>query len=414
LLGPVLAVVGAVLAGLVPSPLVGPAVALGLVANPDSLTTPHDRTATVPAPGVLANDIIILSTRAVLDSGTSNGTVNLAANGGYTYVPDAGFVGTDEFWYHDTGLIPSNSARVRITVTNAAPTAANDSYNAVTGVTLVVSAPGVMANDDDADGDGLSASLVDGSGNGSLSLSASGGFTFKSGSSFTGIRTFTYRVSDGVAWSASATVSIHVRAPTPTPTPTPAPTPAPTPTPIVPLPTLPLPTLPVPSVSIPPLPIPTPTRSPAPGSTGTPGATPTTTPSASTTATANPASSPFPGASTNPTSTRGPGGNPSALVETSGSGGGATPSDDGRFTVGLGGLGLGPIDGIIDVETVGFDGLIEWAVPALVLSVPGLLLLLAVLAQVVGGLLWLPFARRWLGGFGFRRRRSRSGERRRG
>ena len=40
----------------------------------------------------------------------------------------------------------------------------------------------------------------------------------------------------------------------------------------------------------------------------------------------------------------------------------------------------------------------EWAIPALVLTVPGILLLLALLAQAVVGALWLPVARRWLGG----------------
>lgn len=66
---------------------------------------------------------------------------------------------------------------------------------------------------------------------------------------------------------------------------------------------------------------------------------------------------------------------------------------DGGTTVGLGDIGL-----------VGFGALIEWAVPALVLTVPGLLLLVACLAQMAGGVLWLPVARRWLGGFGLRRR----------
>jgi hypothetical protein len=64
----------------------------------------------------------------------------------------------------------------------------------------------------------------------------------------------------------------------------------------------------------------------------------------------------------------------------------------------------------VDVDIVGFDALLEWAVPALVLSVPGLLLLLAVLAQAAGGLFWLPMVRRWLGGVGVRRRRSAEGE----
>jgi hypothetical protein len=51
-----------------------------------------------------------------------------------------------------------------------------------------------------------------------------------------------------------------------------------------------------------------------------------------------------------------------------------------------------------------FEGF-DWAVPALILTVPGLLLILAVLSQVSIGVLWLPLVRRWLGGFGARGRR---------
>jgi hypothetical protein len=39
------------------------------------------------------------------------------------------------------------------------------------------------------------------------------------------------------------------------------------------------------------------------------------------------------------------------------------------------------------------------------LGVPGLLLILAVMAQGLVSLAWLPMVRRWLGGFGVRRRR---------
>jgi len=46
----------------------------------------------------------------------------------------------------------------------------------------------------------------------------------------------------------------------------------------------------------------------------------------------------------------------------------------------------------------------EWAVPALVLTVPGILIVIAVLAQALIGLAWLPIARRWLGGDRRRRR----------
>ena len=63
------------------------------------------------------------------------------------------------------------------------------------------------------------------------------------------------------------------------------------------------------------------------------------------------------------------------------------------------------VDGLTDLNVVGVDDLIEWAVPSLVLSVPGLLLILAVLAQALVGSLWIPVIRRWLGTFGVRRRR---------
>jgi hypothetical protein len=61
---------------------------------------------------------------------------------------------------------------------------------------------------------------------------------------------------------------------------------------------------------------------------------------------------------------------------------------------------------VVGAELVGFDG-IDWAVPALTLTVPGLLLMLAVLAQLTAGAIWLPIARRWMGAFGSGRRRRR-------
>jgi hypothetical protein len=388
-----------------PSPTAG--ALLSLHANDDVLSAVHDRTATVAAPGVLANDDAAIGRTAVLNAGPSNGTLTLNANGGYTYRPRPAFVGTDQFVYHEailSLLLNSNPATVRITVTNAAPVARDDSYTAETGVTLSVAAPGVLANDTDADGDQLSASLVDGGGNGSLSLSSNGGFTFKSGGSFVGLRTFTYRVSDGVVASGIATVSIDVRSssatPTPTPTPTPQPTPTPTPVPtptLPPIPTpVPIPTLvPLPSlIPIPTLvPIPTPAPSVLPGPSGSPTPTPSGSPGGSSDPTSTAATSDA------PTGAGSIGGDPP--TQPGGLGGGL--GREGGFVVGRG--DLGPIDGLGDIGIVGIGGLVMWAVPALVLTVPGLLLLVAVLAQAAGALFWVPVARRWLGGFGIRRRR---------
>ena len=50
-------------------------------------------------------------------------------------------------------------------------------------------------------------------------------------------------------------------------------------------------------------------------------------------------------------------------------------------------------------------GMLAWSYPAVVMAVPGLLLVIAVLAQTAGALAWLPVVRRSLGGTGVRRRK---------
>ena len=85
------------------------------------------------------------------------------------------------------------------------------------------------------------------------------------------------------------------------------------------------------------------------------------------------------------------------------SGPGGGPGGGGPF--GVGNVDLGPTFGLVGPGFGGFDGGIDWAVPALALTVPGILLILAILAQTVVGVAWLPFIRRWLGAFGVRRRK---------
>jgi len=71
----------------------------------------------------------------------------------------------------------------------------------------------------------------------------------------------------------------------------------------------------------------------------------------------------------------------------------AAPVDEGPFTLAAPDRG-----GLVDLDpgSITFAGF-EWAVPALILSVPGLFLLLAVAVESFIGLAWLPIARRWVG-----------------
>ena len=428
-----LVVAVAVTGGLMLATVAAPAARAGLLvtANDDAYTVRHDHSLTIASPGVLGNDSGVGRTAAKLTN-PAHGTVALNTNGSFTYQPSAGYIGSDAFTYEarilNLGVLFTDPATVTITVTNATPVATNDTYAATTGVQLSVPAPGVLSNDIDADGDALTATKVTDSGSGSVNLLPNGSFTFKSGGSFTGPRTFTYRVSDGIVSSNVATVTINVTAPTPTPTPTPTPAPTPVPTPVPTASPTPVPTaLPLPTPTLPPIPTLPPTPSlPATPSlpptllpTPTPTPAPTTQPGASSGPTASgapidgssigPSPSPDGSGSTGGGSFVDPGGPGAPAGTTAGSGGsaGSQDSGDGRdplagFTVGR--SELDTIDGVGDLGVVGIGGLVVWAVPALVLSVPGLLLVLAVLAQAMGGLLWLPMARRWLGGFGIRRR----------
>ncbi len=109
------------------------------------------------------------------------------------------------------GLFDSDSATFTVsTEVNHAPVAADDAYDVITGETLTVSAPGVLANDTDADSDPLTAVLVSDVANGSLTLKSDGSFTYTPNGGFIGSDSFTYKANDGALDSNTATVTIVV------------------------------------------------------------------------------------------------------------------------------------------------------------------------------------------------------------
>ena len=88
------------------------------VAVADAYTTDEDVELVVAAAeGVLANDTDDGPITAVLETDVANGTLLLASDGSFTYMPDAGFFGEDVFTYKafDGGLY-SAAATVTITV----------------------------------------------------------------------------------------------------------------------------------------------------------------------------------------------------------------------------------------------------------------------------------------------------------
>jgi Ca2+-binding RTX toxin-like protein len=108
------------------------------VAVDDAFTTPQDTPLTVAAPGVLANDTDVDgdTLTALLVTGPEHGIVQLAADGGFTYTPDEGYVGPDSFTYRaGDGLAQSETATVALTVT---PLASVDVVNGTDGADRII------------------------------------------------------------------------------------------------------------------------------------------------------------------------------------------------------------------------------------------------------------------------------------
>ncbi|PYR72641.1 MAG: hypothetical protein DMF87_27575 [Acidobacteria bacterium] len=179
----------------------------------DAGTTAEDTALSI---SVLANDTDVdgdsLSISGVGSPG--HGSALAHADGTITYMPASNYVGTDSFIYTvSDGHGGTATASVSLTVTpvNDAPVAAADSYTATEDTMLTVAAPGVQSNDADVDGDSLTTVLVQGPTHGTLTLSAAGGFTYTPAPNVSGVDTFTYKVTDGIADSAPVVVTIAVQ-----------------------------------------------------------------------------------------------------------------------------------------------------------------------------------------------------------
>jgi len=189
----------------------------------DAYTTDEDTTLVVPAPGVLANDSDADQDNlaSYVLTQPSHGTLQLARDGSFTYVPEPNWHGVDSFTYQLVATPAPNAswtdeATVTITVNsvNDNPIAVDDFYTIDEDTQLTMSAPGVMENDSDVDLDVMEVALVTNVQHGSLSLFANGSFTYIPNPDFYGTDTFVYRLITYPApeslWTDEATVTITV------------------------------------------------------------------------------------------------------------------------------------------------------------------------------------------------------------
>ncbi|WP_131588685.1 cadherin-like domain-containing protein [Mycolicibacterium phlei] len=159
---------------------------------------------------VTVHDVDGDSLTVTLDDPPSNGTLDLNADGTFTYTPNANYHGTDSFTYtvsDGKGGIATGTVTFNIQPVNDAPVAYNDNFTVPEEGTLQDS---VIGNDIDVDGDSITVSLVDGPKNGTLTLNPDGSFTYVPNVDFYGTDTFTYEASDGELTSNTALVTIVV------------------------------------------------------------------------------------------------------------------------------------------------------------------------------------------------------------
>jgi VCBS repeat-containing protein len=179
---------------------------------------------------VLGNDTDAENQTLTVTGVDTTGTTGTVTNNGtdVTYDPNGQFEGlavgeTDEDTFTYTVSDSQGGTRVAtVTITvngqNDTPDAVDDAYQTLQDTQLVVSAPGVLANDTDADGDTLSVPIAGGASNGDVEINPNGAFTYMPDAGYTGPDSFTYTVDDGHDGFDTATVNITVVPPNAAPT----------------------------------------------------------------------------------------------------------------------------------------------------------------------------------------------------
>ena len=224
--GPVGAVVPVPVAGAAPTAVVGTGVT-GTTAG-GVLPLVLGTVDVSASPAVHTGEVVPVSVDLTLPvaahapfAGAVTGTVVAAGTGGYVvdfpaapFSVDLGDGKVMVISVNDVAVAPGHSAVVTGQIvqppTNRTPVARADSYTRKKGNHAPVVTTGVLANDTDADGDPLVAELVTSPTRGTVAFLPNGMFSYAPAPNYQDDDAFTYRVFDGLAWSAPATVTITV------------------------------------------------------------------------------------------------------------------------------------------------------------------------------------------------------------
>ena len=131
-----------------------------------------------------------------------HGTVTLAQDGSYSYVPAAGYSGPDSFTYTVRDQAGSTATgRVAVTV---APMAAPDTATTASGAAIAIQVTGNDA------GTGLTVTSTTPPSHGGVAVGAGGTITYTPASGYSGLDSFTYTVTDAAGQTVTTTVTITV------------------------------------------------------------------------------------------------------------------------------------------------------------------------------------------------------------
>ena len=172
------------------------------------------------------NAAVTVAFTVTSSAGTPTGTVQVTVSGGSESCSAAVSAGSCSITLTATGsrtlaasysgdalFDPSSDTESHLVVApNSPPNASDDSYSPNEDASpFTVPAPGVLGNDSDPDGNPLQAEKVSDPAHGSVTLHANGSFDYTPNPHFSGDDSFTYRATDGTAFSAAATVHVTVQ-----------------------------------------------------------------------------------------------------------------------------------------------------------------------------------------------------------
>jgi VCBS repeat-containing protein len=172
----------------------------------ESLTLEEDSSVTSQ---LIATDIDSVELSYSLAQAAVSGVAEVSETGGITYSPNADFSGLDSIKVSvsDGELSTIVVVQLIVTAVNDAPVANTMSLNTAYGVAISGTLLGT-----DIDGDKLIYEVVNSVANGSLVLAYDGTFTYIPTSEYSGVDSFTYRVTDASGSTAESTVKLTIAA----------------------------------------------------------------------------------------------------------------------------------------------------------------------------------------------------------